>query len=54
VPRKRWSQLTQPLPSTTYPSRRAWPRFFDGLRASRGFLLVSCCNCTELTSFSIN
>lgn len=35
---KRWSRRPQPLPSTTCPSRRAWPRSFDGLRASRGFL----------------
>jgi hypothetical protein len=41
APRRRCSRLSQPLPSTTYPSRKAGPRFFDGLRASRGFLLVS-------------
>jgi len=54
VPMTRWSPRSQPLPSTTYPSRRAWPRLFDGLRAFRGFLLVSCPNCTESGSFSIN
>jgi hypothetical protein len=54
VPRTRWSPPPQPLPSTTCPSRKAWPRFFDGLRASRGFLLVSCPNCTERATFSIN
>jgi hypothetical protein len=54
VPMTRWTPRPQPLPSTTYPSRRAWPRSFDGLRASRGFLLVSCPNCTEPASFSIN
>jgi hypothetical protein len=54
VPMKRWSQLPQPLPSTTCPSRRAWPRSFDGLRAARGFLMVSCCNCTKPNSLSIN
>jgi hypothetical protein len=54
VPMTRWSPRSQPLPSTTYPSRRAWPRLFDGLRAFRGFLLVSCPNCTEYISFSIN
>ena len=54
VPMTRWSPRPQPLPSTTYPSRRAWPRLFDGLRASRGFLLVSCPNCTEPATFSIN
>jgi hypothetical protein len=54
MPMKRWSRLPQPLPSTTCPSRRAWTRFFAGLRASRGFLLVSCTNCTEPTLFPIN
>jgi hypothetical protein len=54
VPMKRWSQRPQPLPSTTCPSRRAWLQLLDGLRASRGFLLVSCPNCTETTSLSIN
>ncbi|GEM_PF-5264137 len=54
VPMTRWSPQSQPLPSTTYPSRRAWPRLFDGLRAFRGFLLVSCSNCTESGLFSIN
>lgn len=54
MPMKRWSRLPQPLPSTICPSRRAWPRSFDGLRASRGFLLVSCTNCTEPTLFPIN
>lgn len=52
IPMKRWSQLSQPLPSMTCPSRRAWPRSFDGLRASRDFLLVSYFNCTEPTTFS--
>lgn len=51
---KRWSPLSQPLLSTTYPSRRAWPQSFDGLRASRGFLVVSCTNCTKSTLFPIN
>ena len=50
VPRTRWSPRPQPLPSTTCPSRKAWPRSFDGLRESRGFLLVSCLNCTEPAS----
>lgn len=54
MPMKHWNRLPQPLPSTTCPSRKAWPRSFDGLRASRGFLLVSCSNCTEPTIFSIN
>lgn len=44
VPMTRWSPRSQPLPSTTYPSRKAWLRLFDGLRAFRGFLLVSCPN----------
>jgi hypothetical protein len=52
TPMKRWSPLPQPLPSMTCPSRRAWPRSFDGLRASRGFLLVSCSNGTAPTIFS--
>jgi len=54
VPMTHWSPRSQPLPSTTYPSRKAWPRLFDGLREFRGFLLVSCPNCTETGSFSIN
>lgn len=54
TPMTHWNRLPQPHPSTTRPSRRAWPRSSDGLRASRGFLLVSCSNCTELTTFSIN
>lgn len=54
TPMKRWSQPPQPLPSMACPSRKAWPRSFDGLRASRGFLLVSCSNCTETTTFPIN
>lgn len=54
MPMRRWSQRPQPLPSTTCPSRRAWPRSFDGLRAFPGFLLVSCPDCTEATIFSIN
>ena len=54
VPMKHWSRLPQPLPSTTCPSRRAWPRSFDGLRASRGFLMVSCRNCTNPRALSIN
>lgn len=54
VPMTRWNPQSQPLPSTTYPSRRAWPRLSDGLRAFRGFLLVSCPNCTESGLFSIN
>ena len=53
-PMKRWSQQPQPLPSTTYPSRKAGLRSFDGLRVFRGFQLVSCPNCTEATPFSIN
>jgi len=53
-PMKRWSQRPQPLPSTTFPARRAWLQPFDGLRASRGFLLVSCPYCTEAPAFSIN
>lgn len=54
VPKTRWSPRSQPLPSTTSPSRKAWPRLFDALRAFRGFLLVSCPNCTGSGSFSIN
>jgi hypothetical protein len=54
MPMKHWSRQSQPLPSTTSLARKAWPRSFDGLRASRGFLLVSCCNCTKPTPFSIN
>lgn len=54
VPTKHWSQRSQPLPSTPFPSRKAWLRLFDGLRAYRGFLSVSCPNCTEATPFSIN
>jgi hypothetical protein len=54
APMTRCSPQSQPLPSTTCLSRRAWPRLFDGLRAFRGFLLVSCPNCTEPKSFSIN
>jgi len=54
MPMTHWSRLPQPLPSMACPSRRAWPRSFDGLRASRGFLWVSCSNCTETTTFPIN
>lgn len=54
APMKRSNQRPQPLPSTAFPSRRAWLRLFDGLRASRGFLMVSCPNCTEAAKFSIN
>jgi len=54
MPMTHWSRLPQPLPSMAYPSRRAWPRSSDGLRASQGFLLVSCSNCTETTTFPIN
>jgi hypothetical protein len=54
VPMTHWSPRSQPLPSTTFPSRTAWPRLFDGLRAFRGFLWVSCLNCTESGSLSIN
>jgi hypothetical protein len=54
TPMKRWSRPPQPLPSMACPSRKAWPRSFDGLRASRGFLLVSCSNCTKPENFPIN
>ena len=40
-PKTRWSPRSQPLPSTTCPSRKAGPRLFDGLRAFQGFLRVS-------------
>jgi hypothetical protein len=53
-PMKRWNRPPQPLPSMTCPSRRAWPRSFDGLRVSRGFLLVSCSNCTKPEKLPIN
>lgn len=54
VPMTRWSPRSQPLPSTTYPSRKALPRLFDGLRAFRGSLLASCPHCIESEGFSIN
>lgn len=44
VPKRRWNQLPRPLPSTTCPARKAWPRSFDELRAFLGFLVVSCRN----------
>lgn len=53
MPRKRWSQRSQLLPSTSFPSRRAWLQSYDGLRASQGFLMVSCPNYTETTLVSI-
>lgn len=54
APMTRWNPRSQPLPSTTCPSRKAWPRLFDGLRAFRGFLLVACPNSIESRSLSIN
>lgn len=54
MPMTHWNRLPQPLPSMACPSRRAWPRSSDGLRASRGFLLVSCSHCIETTKFPIN
>lgn len=53
-PMKHWSRRPQPLPSTTYPSRKAWLRSFDELRASRGFLKVSYPHHTALATLSIN
>jgi hypothetical protein len=54
APMKCSNPRPQPLPSTTRPSRRAWLRFYDGLRASRGFQRVSCPNYTKAKSVSIN
>jgi hypothetical protein len=51
---KCWNQRSRPHPSTACPSRTAWPRFADGPRAFQGFQLVSCCNCMQPTTFSIN
>jgi hypothetical protein len=42
APKRRSSQLPQPLPSMTFPARTAGPRSSDGLRALRDFLMVSC------------
>lgn len=48
APKRHWNQLPRPLPSTTCPARKAWPRFFDELRVFQGFLVVSCRNYTGL------
>jgi hypothetical protein len=42
--KRRSNRQSQPLPSTTRPSRIAWPRSFDGLRGPRRFRMVSCPN----------
>jgi hypothetical protein len=47
MPRKHWNRRLQPHLSATCPARTAWLQSYDGFRASQGFRLVSCCNCTQ-------
>jgi hypothetical protein len=41
TPKRCYSPLSQPLLSMSFPARTSGPRFFDGLRALRDFLMVS-------------